>query len=89
MIKLIIVLCILAGISFLVYAYKDKLEEWFPGIKTKVWNGFITVMGIVGTALSFLQENAGTFGSFMTPQNAGLAFLSIGIIGILLRSVTK
>lgn len=89
MIKLFSVVFILAGLSILVYQYRDKIEEWFPGIKTKVWNGFVAIVGLFGAALSFLQENAGQFGAFLTPQNAALALLSVGVIGILLRSVTK
>ena len=89
MLKLFIFACILGGVCILVYTYREKIEEWFPGIKTKIWNGFLAVMGLVGTMLSFLQENAGQFGAFLTPQNAALALIGIGVVGILLRSVTK
>ena len=89
MVKLFSVIFILAGASILVYRYRDKIEEWFPGIKTKVWNGLVALVGLIGTLFTYLQENSGQFGAFMTPQNTALALIGIGVIGILLRSVTK
>jgi len=87
--KFFAVLLVLAGLTALFYIYREKIEGWFPGYKTILWNGLISIAGLLGTIFTFLQENSGTFGQFLTPQNAALAAIVIGVVGILISYVTK
>ena len=87
--KIFSVLLILAGLSALFYIYREKIEGWFPGYKTILWNGLVSVAGLLGAIFTFLQENTGTLGQFLTPQNAALAAVVVGVVGILISYVTK
>lgn len=87
--KIFAVLLILAGLSALFFIYRQKIESWFPGYKTILWNGLVSIAGLIGSIFAFLQENTGTFGQFLTAENAALAAVVVGVVGILISYVTK
>ena len=87
--KIFAVLLILAGLSALFFIYREKIEGWFPGYKTIIWNGLVSIAGLFGAIFAFLKDNSGTFGQFLTPENAALAAVVVGVVGILISYVTK
>lgn len=88
---LILNLSILATIGLAAYMFRDKLEGFLPGWKLHITNGLIALGGVgvyLLTALGGLTTtdliNLGIDGSA-----AGAVITSIGIVNMLLSSLTK
>jgi hypothetical protein len=85
--KIVLVLLILAAIAYLAWKYHAAIESFLPGIKTYLWNGLLTVTGIAAPLLDYLGQV--DLGTVLTKENAALATIVIGIVGILLSMVTR
>jgi hypothetical protein len=85
--KVAVVILVLAGLSYLVYRYRAQIEGFLPGFKTYLWNGFVAIAGVAAPVLDYLGKV--DLSTLLTKENAALAAVAIGVVGILLSMVTR
>ncbi len=92
MLALISILVLFAGLWGLLRIYREEIENFMPGWKTKIWNGLLIAGGSITYVLDYVFDYLKTvdWASLgMQSRTAALLAVGIGIVGILISLVTK
>jgi hypothetical protein len=81
---------ILASLAWTAWLYRDKLAEWWPGLKHALSGWFTIISGGMLSLLQFLQGQEGTIAKLLTdkPLAAPLVMLTLGALILVLSWVT-
>lgn len=84
---LLITLLLLSAAAFLAYAYRDRIENVWPGYKAYAFHALLSLFSIAGYVTHAV--NLIDWSQWLGPKSIALGGLVIGGIGFLISMVTK
>lgn len=87
----IVLLSIVAVLALAAYMFRDKLENFLPGLKLNLFNGALALGGFVSALTTYLSGFTVTdlVGIGIPGHVAAVAVFVIGIVNVILSAVTK
>lgn len=87
----IVLLSIVAAGALAAYVFRDKLENFLPGLKLNLFNGALALAGFTASALTYVSgfTVADLVGLGIPLQTATTIIFVVGIINVILSAVTK
>ncbi len=81
---------ILLGIAWAVWLYRDKLAEWWPGLKHAVSGIVVVVSGALTAIEQYVRDNQSLFGQVLMdkPLALPLGMITLGALILMLSWVT-